>query len=219
MCILLYCLNWNLYRMSDCVFKICILYIRHDYVVYWFSEICILVYPNPCYRALDIACGSIHRLHEIRQSRQTCLTNFENVWRGAPGSSDKMSSKVIIFAGHFQCKMTDENPKCLTKTPSFVRQNDRRMSKSFREPCIHLSVHHLVCSLMLWLIILKPAQNCCTVVILYYIFMQKIMFLVICQRNIPKTSVLLHKSKLLLYFFWIKSNGNSTRSYTMYLYI
>ena len=73
------------------------------------------------------------RLREICRSHQTCLTNFENVWRGAPGSSDKMSSKVITFAGNFRCKMTDENPKCLTKNPSFVRQNDQRGPKSFRK--------------------------------------------------------------------------------------
>ena len=46
-----------------------------------------------------------------------------------------MSSKEIIFASHFQCKMTDENPKCLMKNPSFVRQNDQWGAKSFREPC------------------------------------------------------------------------------------
>ena len=74
------------------------------------------------------------RLREIRQSCQTCLTNFENVWWGAPGSSDKISSKVIIFTSHFQCKMTDENPKCLMKNTSFVRQNEQRGAKSFREP-------------------------------------------------------------------------------------
>ncbi len=37
-----------------CVFEICILYIRHDFVVYWFSEICILVYQTLCYRALQM---------------------------------------------------------------------------------------------------------------------------------------------------------------------
>ncbi len=36
------------------------------------------------------------------------------------------------------------------------------------------------------LIISKPAQNRCIVVMLYYIFMQQIMFLVICPRNIQK---------------------------------
>ena len=72
------------------------------------------------------------RLCEIRRSRQTCLTHFENVSPGTPGLSDKMSTKVIIFAGHFQCKMTDENPKCLTKNPSFVRQNDQRGAKFSR---------------------------------------------------------------------------------------
>ncbi len=87
------------------------------------------------------------RLREIRQSRQTCLTNFENVRRGASGPSDKMSSKIIIFAGHFQCKMTDENQKCLTKNPRFVRQNDQRGTKSFREPWKRESVFKLWLSL------------------------------------------------------------------------
>ena len=43
------------------------------------------------------------------------------------------------------------------------------------------------------LIISKPAQNRCTEVILYYIFMQQIMFLVICLKNIPKTFKISHK--------------------------
>ncbi len=46
-----------------------------------------------------------------------------------------LSSKVIMRVSHFQCKMTDENQNCLTKDPSFIRQNDQWGSKSFREPC------------------------------------------------------------------------------------
>ena len=37
-----------------CAFEICILYIRHDFGVSWFSEICILVYQTRWYRALKI---------------------------------------------------------------------------------------------------------------------------------------------------------------------
>ncbi len=45
----------------------------------------------------------------------------------------KWPAKKIIFAGHFQCKMTDENLKCLTKNPNFVRHNVQWVAKSFRE--------------------------------------------------------------------------------------
>ncbi len=40
-----------------------------------------------------------------------------------------------LFAGHFECNMTDENLKCLTKNPNFVRHNVQRVAKSFREAC------------------------------------------------------------------------------------
>ena len=48
---------------------------------------------------------------------------------------------TATFAGHFQCKMTDETPKCLTKKPSFVRQSDHQGAKSFREPWHNFKYH------------------------------------------------------------------------------
>ncbi len=134
----------------------------------WYLGITVnqLNFPAVKFRGLPISLYFAHfnRLHEIRWSRQTCLTNFENVWRGASGSSDKKSSKVIIFAVHFQCKMTDENPKCLTKNPSFVRQNDQPGVKSFREPCFNFTfgtnrtkmfLHKNACSSLIYGVIFK----------------------------------------------------------------
>ncbi len=54
------------------------------------------------------------------------------------------------------------------------------------------------------LIISKPARNRCTVVIVYYTFMQQIMFLVICPKNIPKTFKIFHKDmwSVLSFHIW-----------------
>ena len=54
------------------------------------------------------------RLPEIRQTCQTCLTNFENVWRQAPGSSDRMSSGSKMV-------------QCLTRCYWLVRHHDTRL--------------------------------------------------------------------------------------------
>ena len=78
--------------------------------------------------------ANLSRLREIRRSRQTCRTNFENVWRGAPVSSDKMSSKVSYLPAIYIVKWLTKTQNVWWRTPASSDKMTNEGQKVFANP-------------------------------------------------------------------------------------
>ncbi len=88
---------------------------------------------------------SSSRLREIRQSRQACLTNFENVWRRAVVEFNQMSDEKLQMSGEAQKFFT--YPAQVTTSLSNSENNKHRGHPlNFKQICISSNHYVKICT-------------------------------------------------------------------------